>query len=258
VLTARYRKAHSDSDNCSSCRPTRCSAGAPRPRHTDRVLPLLEKKRVALAAAHDLGIHDLCIVGLAKEKENELGERMVDRVYLPGQKNPIPLRPNSPELFMLALARDEAHRFSNAGRRRKGKRRRFESVLDRVRGIGPKTKTALLKELGPLRRFAPRRTTGSSPFPGSLGGIWTRCGAGLRRARTDNPGWRAGRRMPTRLAHQVPGSSRFREPLPGTRLALTVYRVDPYALGASKEFQAHDALEILGPFVARESPSLPR
>jgi excinuclease ABC subunit C len=112
---------------------------------------------VALAAAHDLGIHDLCIVGLAKEKENELGERMVDRVYLPGQKNPIPLRPNSPELFMLALARDEAHRFSNAGRRRKGKRRRFESVLDRVKGIGPKTKKALLKELGTVEalRTAP-------------------------------------------------------------------------------------------------------
>jgi excinuclease ABC subunit C len=49
---------------------------------------------------------------------------------------------------MLALARDEAHRFSNAGRRRKGKRRRFESVLDSVKGIGPKTKKALLKQLG--------------------------------------------------------------------------------------------------------------
>jgi len=103
---------------------------------------------VALAAAHDLGIHDLSIVGLAKEKENELGERTVDRVYLPGQKNPIPLRPNSPELFMLALARDEAHRFSNAGRSRTGKRRRFESALDKVKGIGQGTKKALLRELG--------------------------------------------------------------------------------------------------------------
>ncbi len=103
---------------------------------------------VALAAAHDLGIHDLMIVGLAKERESELGDKQVDRVYLPGQKNPIPLRPNSPELFMLALARDEAHRFSNAGRKKTGKRRRFESALDRVKGIGPKTRKALLKELG--------------------------------------------------------------------------------------------------------------
>jgi excinuclease ABC subunit C len=112
---------------------------------------------VALAAAHDLGLHDLPIVGLAKERESELGEKLVDRVYLPGQKNPIPLRPNSPELFMLALARDEAHRFANRGRKRTGKRRRFESVLDRVRGIGPKTKKALLSELGSVEalRAAP-------------------------------------------------------------------------------------------------------
>jgi excinuclease ABC subunit C len=103
---------------------------------------------VALAAAHDLGLHDLCIVGLAKEKENVLGDKLTDRVYLPGQKNPIPLRPNSPELFLLARARDEAHRFSNRGRTKVGKRRRFESELDRIAGIGPKTRTSLLKTLG--------------------------------------------------------------------------------------------------------------
>ncbi len=103
---------------------------------------------VALAAAHDLGLHDLCIVGLAKEKENVAGEKLVDRVYLPGQKNPISLRPNSPELFLLARARDEAHRFSNRGRTKVGKRRRFASELDSIAGIGPKTRTSLLKTLG--------------------------------------------------------------------------------------------------------------
>src|SRR4051812_1613539 len=103
---------------------------------------------IALAAAHDLGLHDLHIVGLAKEKENVLGDKLTDRVYLPGQKNPIALRPNSPELFLLARARDEAHRFSNRGRTKVGKRRRFESELDSIAGIGPKTRTALLKTLG--------------------------------------------------------------------------------------------------------------
>ena len=105
---------------------------------------------VALAAAHDLGLHDLCVVGLAKEREKPLGEKLVDRVYLPGQKNPIPLRPNSPELFLLARARDEAHRFSNRGRKKVGKRRRFESTLDPVKGIGPKSRTALLQAFGSI------------------------------------------------------------------------------------------------------------
>lgn len=106
---------------------------------------------VALAAAHDLGLFDLTVVGLAKEREKPLAEKLVDRIYLPGQKNPIPLRPNSPELFLLAHARDEAHRFANRGRLRVGKRRRLSSELDSVPGIGPKTRTALLSALGSVQ-----------------------------------------------------------------------------------------------------------
>lgn len=103
---------------------------------------------VALAAAQDLGLFDLPIVALAKEKETPLGEKLVDRVYLPGQKNPIALRPNSPELFLLARARDEAHRFANRGRTQAGKKRRLGSQLDEIHGIGPRTRQALLRGLG--------------------------------------------------------------------------------------------------------------
>ncbi len=103
---------------------------------------------VALTAASDLGLHDLAIAGLAKERENPLGDKIVDRIYLPGQKNPIPLRANSPELFLLATARDEAHRFANRGRKKLGKRRRLASELDAIPGVGPKTRQALLKGLG--------------------------------------------------------------------------------------------------------------
>ncbi len=103
---------------------------------------------VALTAARDLGLFDLQVVGLAKERETPLGDKLVDRVYLPGQKNPISLRSNSAELFLLARVRDEAHRFANRGRQKVGKRRRLASELDSVPGIGPKTRTALLTELG--------------------------------------------------------------------------------------------------------------
>jgi excinuclease ABC subunit C len=103
---------------------------------------------VALAAAADLGLHQLKIVGLAKEKENVAGDKLIDRVYLPGQKNPIGLKPNAPELFLLARARDEAHRFANRLRSKAGKRRRLASSLDGIAGIGPKTRQLLLKHLG--------------------------------------------------------------------------------------------------------------
>ncbi len=105
---------------------------------------------VALSAARDLGMHDLAIVGLAKERETRAGEKMVDRVYLPGQKNGIPLRPTSAALFFLARARDEAHRFANHARKKLGKARRLRSEIDDIPGLGAETRRVLLRELGSM------------------------------------------------------------------------------------------------------------
>jgi excinuclease ABC subunit C len=105
---------------------------------------------VALSAAHDLGLHDLPIVGLAKERENVAGEKLVDRVYLPGQKNGIPLRSTSTALFFLARARDEAHRFANHVRSKIGKARRLRSELEDIPGLGPASQKALLTTLGSM------------------------------------------------------------------------------------------------------------
>ncbi|HSC89527.1 MAG TPA: excinuclease ABC subunit UvrC [Polyangiaceae bacterium] len=105
---------------------------------------------VALTAAEDLGLFDLPICGLAKERETVSGEKMVDRVYLPNQKNPIALRPNTPELFLLARARDEAHRFANVKREAIGTKRRLTSGLQKIHGIGEKTRKALLRQFGSL------------------------------------------------------------------------------------------------------------
>lgn len=106
--------------------------------------------QVALSAAHDLGLHDLPIVGLAKERETQTGEKLVDRVYLPGQKNGIPLRSTSSALFFLARARDEAHRFANHARKRLGKARRLRSEIEDIPGLGDAVRKALLRELGSL------------------------------------------------------------------------------------------------------------
>jgi len=103
---------------------------------------------VALTAAHDLGLHELPIVGLAKERETIGGETLTDRVYLPWQNIPIPLKSNTAALFFLARLRDEAHRSSNRAREKLGKKRRFHSALDDVRGIGKKTKALLLARFG--------------------------------------------------------------------------------------------------------------
>lgn len=105
---------------------------------------------VALTVAEELGLRDLPLAGLAKERESITGEKLVDRIYLPGQKNPIALRPNTPELFILARARDEAHRFANVKREQIGKKRRLRSGLEDIVGIGPKTRKLLLQTFGSL------------------------------------------------------------------------------------------------------------
>lgn len=105
---------------------------------------------IALSAARDLGLHGLAIVGLAKERESIKGEAMVDRVYLPGQKNGIPLKGSSSALFFLARARDEAHRFANHARKKLGKARRLHSEIDDVKGLSREIRLAMLRHLGSM------------------------------------------------------------------------------------------------------------
>ncbi len=106
---------------------------------------------VAMRALSDLNITDLPVAALAKEKPNVLGDKLVDRIYLPGQKNPIELRESHRALSMLAVARDEAHRASNVLRLKLSKKNHLTSKLDEVPGIGKKTRDRLLKHFGSVR-----------------------------------------------------------------------------------------------------------
>ena len=105
---------------------------------------------IAVEVLRELGITDLPVCGLAKEKEIG-GTVRSERVFLPGQKNAITLRERSASRWFLGLVRDEAHRVSNELRKKLGRRRRMKSGLDDVPGIGPKTRVALLKTLGSLK-----------------------------------------------------------------------------------------------------------
>jgi excinuclease ABC subunit C len=101
----------------------------------------------ALAVMQDLGIENLPTVALAKERKKHGATERVDRIYLPGQKNPIPVERDA-ALRILAHARDEAHRFSNDRRRRVQKKRTFRSPLEAIPGVGPRTRDRLLRGLG--------------------------------------------------------------------------------------------------------------
>ena len=78
-------------------------------------------------------------------------ERTPERVFLPGRKDPIVLRQNSAELFLLARLRDEAHRFAITFHRKLRRSRNFQSVLEEIPGVGAGRKKALLRALGSLK-----------------------------------------------------------------------------------------------------------
>lgn len=109
---------------------------------------------VARAVLQELGITDLPLCSLAKERENVLGEKVVDRVYVPGRKNPVTMKENAPAIVLLARARDEAHRFANKVREDLHHRLRLRSEIDELPGVGPSVRTALLKRFGSLAGVA--------------------------------------------------------------------------------------------------------
>lgn len=109
---------------------------------------------IAQAVLCDLGLESQAVVGLAKEKQNVMGEELVDRVYVPGRKNPVEVRSASHALVLLARARDEAHRVSNALRVRLGRGQRLRTRLDDIKGVGKKTRIHLLRKLGSMEAIS--------------------------------------------------------------------------------------------------------
>ncbi len=71
-------------------------------------------------------------------------------VYRPHAKEPIRLSARSPALRLLQRIRDEAHRFAVDYHRSLRGRRSLESLLDSIKGIGPRRKEELLKRFGSL------------------------------------------------------------------------------------------------------------
>jgi len=113
---------------------------------------------MALAAMRELGVKEVDAAGLAKERVKRSArspeiERTEERVFLPGQSNPIILRRNSNVLFLLQRVRDEAHRFAITYHKKLRSRATLYSVLDKIPGIGGVRKRALLRAFGSVKRI---------------------------------------------------------------------------------------------------------
>ena len=115
-----------------------------------------------------LGLHDLPIIGLAKEHEE---------IYRPGRALPLQLPEDSGALRLLQRIRDEAHRFANAYHQLLMKKRIGESILDDCPGVSQHRKNLLLRKSGSVKRL--RRA--SAEEIAATDGIGTKLAADVHR-----------------------------------------------------------------------------
>jgi excinuclease ABC subunit C len=129
----------------------------------------------ALDVARELGLDRPPMAAIAKSR---LGDRTMrspagrerhaagERIFLPGQKNPVILAPNSPVLYLLQRVRDEAHRFAVSYHRKLRTRERLRSALDAIPGVGAVRRRRLLRHFGSVRRLREATIEDITAVPG--------------------------------------------------------------------------------------------
>lgn len=99
----------------------------------------------AMKSIDKLELRDkMTVIGIAKRLEE---------IYFPGDSVPIYLDKNSVSLKIIQHLRNEAHRFGINFHRNKRSSEMLKSDLDKIKGIGPKTKTVLLKHFGSVEKI---------------------------------------------------------------------------------------------------------
>jgi excinuclease ABC subunit C len=97
------------------------------------------------------------LAGLAKQEEE---------LFVSGRRTAIRLPRRSEGLYLVQRVRDEAHRFANAGHRKRRSKVGVASILDTVPGVGPKRRRVLLEQFGSLDGIRQATTEEIAATPG--------------------------------------------------------------------------------------------
>ncbi len=100
------------------------------------------------------------VIGLAKRLEE---------VFVPGRSEPLEIPTDSEALRLLQRVRDEAHRFAITHHRDRRGKAMTSSLLDELRGVGPKRKRALLEHFGSPERLVTASREELEAVPGITG-----------------------------------------------------------------------------------------
>lgn len=98
----------------------------------------------AYAELRNLGLHDLPVIGLAKQREE---------IFFPGESEPLTIDHGEGALKLMQRIRDEAHRYANLYNELLLSKRMKESVLDDCPGMTTARKKALLTKFGSLAKM---------------------------------------------------------------------------------------------------------
>jgi excinuclease ABC subunit C len=115
-----------------------------------------------LRALEGFRARGVAVVSLAKR---------IEELFVPGRPAPIVLAHDTPELQLLQRVRDEAHRFAIGHHRVRRDRAMTSSVLDRLPGVGPARKRALLKHFGSPEAFLAASREQLEAVPGLPGKV---------------------------------------------------------------------------------------
>ncbi len=100
---------------------------------------------VAREVMADLGLHEICLIGVAKGPDRDAGR---EHFHLAGADRPMLLEPRDPVLYFVQRLRDEAHRFAIGSHRTRRAMAMSASPLDDIDGIGPRRRRALMNHFG--------------------------------------------------------------------------------------------------------------
>ena len=104
------------------------------------------------------------LISIAKRNEKK-GEKQ-DKIYKPGQANPVNLGREGDLILFLERIRDEAHRFAISFHRKRRIKTLMHSSLDSIQGVGEKRKLILLKHFKSIKKIRAATLEELSALPG--------------------------------------------------------------------------------------------
>ncbi|WP_250462106.1 excinuclease ABC subunit UvrC [Microbulbifer litoralis] len=106
--------------------------------------------RQAVESLNELGVVGVQIIGVAKGTTRKAGFEVL---HVVSSNRELVLAADSPALHLIQQVRDEAHRFAITGHRQRRDKKRRESPLEGIAGVGPARRRALLRHFGGLQEI---------------------------------------------------------------------------------------------------------